>query len=105
MQIEASLWNASWATDGGRMQISWSYAPFEARYRGFDVARCSVDKSSDMNQCYASHYWWNEVRFWELDSNQRRRYQNVRRHHMVYDYCSDTHRHPRPPTECQYSRY
>ncbi|KAL9436295.1 hypothetical protein AB3S75_022361 [Citrus x aurantiifolia] len=60
-------------------------------------------KSSDMNQCYASHYWWNEVRFWELDSNQRRRYQNVRRHHMVYDYCSDTHRYPRPPTECQYS--
>lgn len=102
MQIEASLWNASWATDGGRTQINWSYAPFEAHYQGFDIAGCSVDQSSNMKQCYASHYWWNEVRFWELDPDQRRRYQDVRRRHMVYDYCSDAHRYPTPPTECQY---
>ncbi|KAL5798733.1 hypothetical protein ACOSQ2_003553 [Xanthoceras sorbifolium] len=100
MQIEASLWDGeSWATDGGQTKTNWSYAPFKAHFQGFDISGCS---NSNTQQCYSSQYWWNSHKYWKLDSNQQRQYENVRRKYMNYDYCSDRPRYPTPPKECLY---
>ncbi|KAF8014781.1 hypothetical protein BT93_H0551 [Corymbia citriodora subsp. variegata] len=100
MQIEASLWNGdSWATDGGRTKIDWSYAPFQAHYRGFNISGCEF-QSQDPVHCYSSAYWWNSWRHWDLDEEQDRQLENVRKNFMNYDYCTDRSRHPVPPPEC-----
>ncbi|CAI9768687.1 unnamed protein product [Fraxinus pennsylvanica] len=102
MQIEASLWNGdSWATDGGRTKINWSHAPFKAHFQGFNVDGCPLDQNSiNIQQCYSSNYWWNDKKFWKLDKNQQKAYQQVRQKYMNYDYCSDRSRHPNIPPEC-----
>lgn len=108
MQIEASLWNGeSWATDGGQTKINWSYAPFQAHFQGFDINGCPAEAEAVIDntdqQCYSSDlYWWNSKKFWKLDSTQRRKYDNVRKNYMNYDYCSDRARYPNPPKECLY---
>ncbi|XP_052171126.1 xyloglucan endotransglucosylase/hydrolase protein 2-like [Diospyros lotus] len=97
MQIEASLWNGdSWATDGGQTKTNWSFAPFKAHYRGFDVHGC-VGAAAN---CHSSSFWWNDVKYWQLDESQQKAYDVVKRKYMNYDYCKDTRRYPNPPPEC-----
>lgn len=102
MQIEASLWNGdSWATDGGQTKTNWSHAPFKAHFQGFNVGGCPLDQNSiNIHRCYSSNYWWNDRKFWKLDKNQQKAYQQVRQKYMNYDYCSDRSRHPNIPPDC-----
>ncbi|KAJ4851511.1 hypothetical protein Tsubulata_011931 [Turnera subulata] len=102
MQIEASLWDgSSWATDGGQTKIDWSYAPFKANFRGFDISGCTVDQqNSSIQPCYSLGYWWNAKKFWKMDSKQQAAYQNVKNNYVTYDYCSDKPRFPTTPAEC-----
>lgn len=83
MKIQASLWNAEWATRDA--DIDWRYAPFKAYYQGFDVNGCTPQNS--IKDCYGHRYWWNSRKHWELDSNERQKYDDIRRF-LVYDYCS-----------------
>ncbi|KAM1044364.1 hypothetical protein ACFX15_034823 [Malus domestica] len=83
MKIQASLWNAEWATRDA--DIDWRYAPFKAHYEGFDVNGCTPQNS--IKDCYGHRYWWNSRKHWELDSNERQKYEDIRRF-LVYDYCS-----------------
>ncbi|PKA48843.1 Xyloglucan endotransglucosylase/hydrolase protein 2 [Apostasia shenzhenica] len=100
MQIQASIWNGEdWATDGGRTKTNWSYAPFFANFRGFDIDGCRSDGSNDAT-CSSSSLWWNSARFRELNHDERLAYQNVKRNYMDYDYCADRKRHPTTPPEC-----
>ncbi|XP_030547801.1 xyloglucan endotransglucosylase/hydrolase protein 2-like [Rhodamnia argentea] len=97
MQIEASLWDGdNWATDKGLTKIDWSYAPFLAHYRGFDISGC-VFRSQD---CDSLAYWWNSQEHRSLDGQQEKQLDNVRKNFMYYDYCTDTSKHPVPPPEC-----
>ncbi|XP_048336485.1 xyloglucan endotransglucosylase/hydrolase protein 2 isoform X4 [Ziziphus jujuba] len=103
MKIEGSLWDGeSWATDGGKTKTDWSYAPFKAQFQGFSINGCPItnDKSLIPQQCYSSSYWWNGQRYWNLDHHQQRKYENVRKTYMHYDYCTDRSRYPIPPPEC-----
>ncbi|KAL6500008.1 hypothetical protein OROGR_027918 [Orobanche gracilis] len=106
MQIQGSLWNGeSWATDGGRTKTNWSCAPFVARFQGFNVVACPLRTPSDnIENCYASNddkgYWWNQEKYWRLNHNQQKQYEQVRVKYMNYDYCDDRERHPITPPEC-----
>ena len=97
MGIEGSLWNGeSWATDGGKTKTNWSSGPFKTHFMGFGIDACSSNNSN----CYSPNLWWNQHKFWKLDSNQQKAYENVRNKYMSYDYCSDTNRSPVLPIEC-----
>ncbi|KAI3408940.1 Xyloglucan endotransglucosylase/hydrolase [Psidium guajava] len=100
MQIEASLWNGDdWATDRGRTKIDWSYAPFRAHYRGFDISGCE-SQGHDTHRCHSSAYQWNSREHWALDKEQERQLEDARKNFMNYDYCTDRSRYPVPPPEC-----
>ncbi|MCL7029587.1 hypothetical protein MKW94_023739 [Papaver nudicaule] len=97
MHIEASLWNGdSWATDGGQTKIDWSQAPFNAYFQAFNIDGCAQSEN-----CYSSKFWWNNKnKYWRLNSQQQKAYQNVKKKYMTYDYCSDLPRFPKLPKEC-----
>jgi len=100
MQVQASLWNGeNWATDGGKAKINWTYAPFKANFQGFDVSGCQSQSLIDPN-CASNNYWWNDIKFWQLDPAGQRQYENVKQNYVTYDYCKDRHRFPTPPLEC-----
>ncbi|KAI4354350.1 hypothetical protein L6164_003220 [Bauhinia variegata] len=85
MHLTGSIWNGEpWASNGKR--IDWTEAPFIAHFQGFKIHGCQSPKHHD---CYSSHLWWNHKRFWQLDSQQQRAYEDVRRKYLLYDYCSD----------------
>ncbi|KAL8026842.1 hypothetical protein ABFX02_14G055900 [Erythranthe guttata] len=100
MQIHVSIWNGdSWATDGGRTKINWTYAPFTAHFQSFNVDGCP--STNGRRKCHsASSYWWNQRKYWNFNRTMRRKYQIVRDKFMNYDYCNDTTRHPTTPPEC-----
>lgn len=94
LQIQASLWHAKWASQN---ETDWRYAPFKAHYQGFDISGCPCATKQCMNECYGQNYWWNDIR--ELNSDQRRAYEDVRRRHMHYDYCAGH----TPAPECSFN--
>lgn len=129
MQVEGSIWDGdSWATDGGRTKTNWSNGPFKAYFQGFLINGCPSNvavmwpnvtpltsdyrddywlatedvsmKSSNVYHCYASKYWWNANRFWDLDNVEKVKYKEVRKEYMNYDYCTDKNRNVVPPPEC-----
>ncbi|XP_006856899.2 xyloglucan endotransglucosylase/hydrolase protein 2 [Amborella trichopoda] len=100
MQIIASLWDGDdWATDGGKVKTNWTYAPFFAYFRGFNVNGCPVHDSNPQD-CYSSKYWWNSNKYRTLSPPQQKLYQRVRDKYLKYDYCKDRKRFPKPPPEC-----
>ncbi|KAK7304509.1 hypothetical protein VNO77_42390 [Canavalia gladiata] len=99
MEIQASLWQADWAT--GTAKTNWNYAPFKANFQGFDVSGCQVQSSNDQH-CVSNNYWWNGKKFWQLDSTQQRQYEMVKKKYIIYDYCTDRKRYPTPPLECRH---
>ncbi|KAL7124538.1 hypothetical protein ABFS83_14G054700 [Erythranthe nasuta] len=110
MEVHVSIFNGDdWATDGGQTKINWTSSPFTARFQGFNVDGCSLSQlsstNSRRNNCHASEYWWNERKYWNLDRNQIKEYQNVREKYMNYDYCTDKARYPVTPPECVSNQY
>jgi len=99
MRIYSSLWNADdWATQGGRVKIDWTRAPFTASYRNFNADACvwSNGRSSCRGSSSASA-WMNQ----QLDATSQKRLQWVQKNYMIYNYCIDTKRFPQGlPKEC-----
>ncbi|CAL1361637.1 unnamed protein product [Linum trigynum] len=100
LKVVGSLWNASWATDGGATPIDWSYAPFQAQFRDFGVSGCPAAAYADLRGCFSPSYWWNARQYWRLSKAQLKAYLDTRKRYMSYDYCSDAARYPTPPPEC-----
>jgi beta-glucanase (GH16 family) len=112
MQVFSSIWNGdSWATRGGLDKIDWTHAPFIATYRNFKADACiaSSSSSSSNNNNNNNNNGDNDDR---IDSCLRSSHASasnsfdasklrwVKRNFMVYDYCTDRPRYPRPPPEC-----
>ncbi|XP_050216100.1 xyloglucan endotransglucosylase/hydrolase protein 2-like [Mercurialis annua] len=101
MQVLASVWDGdSWATDGGRTKINWSYAPFTAGFRSFGINGCAAKSGSNMKHCNSDKFWWNRQKFWQLNSSQQKVYESIKKKFMTYDYCTDRNRIPNTPPEC-----
>ncbi|KAG0559794.1 hypothetical protein KC19_10G129500 [Ceratodon purpureus] len=115
MAVQASLWNGSdWATQGGKVKLNISDAPFILQYEGFNgVDGCQAcdtypmtDPSSactnpDISHC-SSGYWFNEQE--ELTSDQVAQLQAHTDQYVIYHYCKDYYRFPNGyPPECAYN--
>ncbi|XP_010536920.1 PREDICTED: putative xyloglucan endotransglucosylase/hydrolase protein 13 [Tarenaya hassleriana] len=101
MRIYSSLWDADdWATQGGRVKIDWSNAPFSASYRNFnDGDSCGrTDVWSWPVPCNPGSDSW----MWTTpSSDQFGQMKWVQDHYMIYNYCSDFQRFPQGmPPEC-----
>ncbi|MCO5581213.1 hypothetical protein L7F22_035091 [Adiantum nelumboides] len=82
MKVFSSLWNGDqWATQGGRIKIDWTNAPFVASYRNFGVTSNNMLTASASSLDTAKLAW-------------------VKKNYMVYDYCTDRARYASAPTEC-----
>lgn len=87
MHITVSIWNGEpWASNG--KTVNWEQAPFMAQFQGFHIHGCQ-SKNSNKYACYSPRLWWNDKKYWKLDPQQQRHYENVRVKHLLYDYCSD----------------
>lgn len=100
MQIYSSLWEADdWATQGGRVKIDWSNAPFSASYRDFnDQSSCSRTSNLTWVTCDPNNNSW----MWtSLSDRQYGQMKWVQDDYMIYNYCTDYKRFPQGlPKEC-----
>lgn len=92
MRVYSSLWNAdSWATRGGLDKIEWKNAPFVAKLSNFRATDYNYDERppASMNiieydtMIYPS----------ELDEDEYGAMKELRKKHMIYDYCKDVKRY------------
>ncbi|PKA51385.1 putative xyloglucan endotransglucosylase/hydrolase protein 25 [Apostasia shenzhenica] len=97
MRLYGSLWNGDdWATDGGRVKIDWTRAPFTASFRNLAADGCV----SGGNSSCRSKPWMQGA----LDGESLKKMQWAQKNYMVYDYCSDVKRFPQGlPPECSAS--
>lgn len=104
MRVYSSIWNGdSWATEGGKVKIDWSYAPFVASYTNFTADVCEWTGNGSSSQCWANtpSNWWNQPAYESLTYAQQGQLQWVRNNFLVYDYCEDPARfNYQLPPEC-----
>ncbi|KAL3566641.1 hypothetical protein D5086_032056 [Populus alba] len=104
MRVYSSLWNAdNWATQGGRVKIDWTVAPFIARYRNFRARACKWNGLVSINQCAANTpaNWWTSPAYSKLSDARLGQMKWVRDNYMIYNYCNDTKRfNGQMPPEC-----
>lgn len=114
--IYTSIWDGDqWATEGGRIKLNWTSAPFIATYRGFYFNACELVGTNTVATCAASSYASptvsNTVVLQSsssatngtptyLTSHQRNQLKWVKKRFLNYNYCADSHRYPTPPPEC-----
>lgn len=104
MRVYSSIWNGdSWATEGGKVKIDWSYAPFVASYTNFTADVCEWTGNGSSSQCWANtpSNWWNQPAYESLTYAQQGQLQWVRNNFLLYDYCKDPARfNYQLPPEC-----
>ncbi|XP_043691143.1 xyloglucan endotransglucosylase/hydrolase protein 24-like [Telopea speciosissima] len=105
MQIYSSIWDGNdWATQGGRVKIDWSKAPFTASYRNFTTYACVQPNgtfcSSNSSFSTSNNNTWYYSQ--QLDSASQAKLKWVQDNYMIYNYCTDTKRFPNGtfPYEC-----
>jgi xyloglucan:xyloglucosyl transferase len=101
MYLYSSLWNGdSWATQGGRIKLDWSNAPFIAYFSNFNsIDACTVWNVNDTSFCSTPGTSWWETDYW--NASQLGQLTWVAEKHLIYDYCTDTARfNGVTPPEC-----
>ena len=112
--IYASIWDGDqWATEGGRIKLNWTSAPFIATYQGFYFNACELVGTNTVASCAASTYASPIVSnlasstssssangTQTLTSHQQNQLKWVKKRWLNYNYCVDSHRYPTPPPEC-----
>ncbi|XP_052623429.1 xyloglucan endotransglucosylase/hydrolase protein 2-like [Lactuca sativa] len=101
LQVIASFWDgSSWATDGGKTKVNFSNAPFHVNFQDFNIDGCISIPNSPNKDCGSQKYWWNTQKYWQLNPQQLKSLEDVRKKYMNYDYCIDKSRYPTPRPEC-----
>lgn len=103
VKVYGTLWNGdSWATEGGRIKIDWSNAPFQAWFSGFDgMDACTVwSTNGDTSQCESPSQpqWFQGTAFQSLTQNQKNLLKWVETNQTIYNYCTDTERFKNTPS-------
>ncbi|KAL5722050.1 xyloglucan:xyloglucosyl transferase [Ranunculus cassubicifolius] len=96
MNLHATIWNSTWATRGGLVQIDWAHAPFTASYSRYQADACVW--STGQSTCPSSKAsWWDNV----LDTKGEAILKLIQKKYMIYNYCTDVARFPQGlPPEC-----
>lgn len=103
MNVYATIWDGdSWATEGGRIKVNWTHAPFVASYRDFSADACTQTATTSASECAATK-WWDQAAYQALDSTQLSQLKWVQDTLMEYNYCTDYARYNVTPPECLYS--
>ncbi|KAJ4959216.1 hypothetical protein NE237_026327 [Protea cynaroides] len=109
MYVYSSLWNAdNWATQGGRIKIDWSCAPFIARYQNYSARACQFNNQGSIYSCASNNpqNWWTSPVYSQLSYSQYGQMNWVRNNYMIYDYCTDYERfNGSMPYECYLGQY
>ncbi|XP_042478776.1 probable xyloglucan endotransglucosylase/hydrolase protein 26 [Macadamia integrifolia] len=109
MWLYASLWNAdNWCTQGGRVKIDWSCAPFKAGFRNFRPRACQWNGEYSIIECAAitPYHWWTSLVYSKLNDSQIGQMNWARDNYLIYNYCTDYKRFNwNMPTECYLEEY
>ncbi|GLJ20777.1 hypothetical protein SUGI_0378600 [Cryptomeria japonica] len=104
MKIISTLWNGeNWATNGGKVKIDWSKAPFIASFQAFEVDGCvtSASPSPSPSPSPCVGHWWEQPEFEGLSQDQLNKLGWVPKNYMFYDYCKEkSGRFSSVPIEC-----
>lgn len=101
MRIYSSIWDGEeWATRGGLEKIDWGSSPFIASYGGYKLDACDGGRTTLQGSSCPAGKWWNEETYNTLDYTQQGQLSWVHRFFLIYDYCTDSSRYPKPPIEC-----
>lgn len=95
MYAIASIWNGeAWATEGGRIKVDWTQAPFIASYTGWNVSNaCEVHNTTgtdDLHACYRKVYQssYGRAPNLALSQTQIADLRWVKQNYVIYDYCT-----------------
>lgn len=105
MKLYLSMWDgSSWATEGGRVKLDWSQAPFTASYKDFRLRGCEATQGdwAAIKQCQNSIYGAPGPRYQTIGATRTRKLRWVKRNFVHYNYCADTVRYPQLPVECSH---
>lgn len=98
MRIHGSIFNGEgWATEGGRIKVNWTAAPFTVSYKSFSSEAFNWDDQK-FTSVRGDHPW-----MWEkLDLANKKKMMDVRKKFMIYDYCQHQEKYPKGsfPPEC-----
>ncbi|XP_010246431.1 PREDICTED: probable xyloglucan endotransglucosylase/hydrolase protein 17 [Nelumbo nucifera] len=87
MTVYGSLWDGSnWATEGGKIKVDWSKAPFVASYRDYNVDACVWSGHGQSTRCTNPSLPWMSH---TLDAGELKQLEWVRKNYLIYDYCTD----------------
>ncbi|KAJ4958860.1 hypothetical protein NE237_025971 [Protea cynaroides] len=104
MKLCSTIWNGDvWATEGGRIKIDWSEAPFTASFRNFNTYPCVTSSGSSCSSNSPSSPSNNNTAWYsqDLDSTSQAKMKWVHDNYRIYNYCTDTKRFPNGfPAEC-----
>lgn len=90
MRAYTSIYDGdSWATQGGRIKINWSYAPFIAKFRQFRPKACFWNGAVSISQCATSSRvnWWTSPIYNHLNHAKKGQMKWARDNYLIYDYC------------------
>lgn len=102
MRVYSSLWNGeTWATEGGRVKVNWTYSPFVATFQNYNYDACEwTELGAPPCADLAAINWWEADEYQSLTESQTHELKRVQQSYMVYDYCTDTTRWNITPPEC-----
>ena len=103
MKALTSIWDGStWATQGGRIGVNWTAAPFVATYRNYTLNGCScTNTTTAIAACQNSKYAIASAAARNLTGHRLNQMKGVRSHWLKYDYCWFADRQIYP--ECNYN--
>ena len=99
MSIYATIWDGSdWATNGGKDNINYAYAPFKADYSNFILSGCKVPSTTIDTQPNCDREF--TLLPTKLTHHQHKSIAWVQHNLMTYNYCDDDQRYPHRLPDC-----
>lgn len=103
MSLYATIWDAStWATNGGKHKVDYTFEPFASEFNDFALEGCRVDpiQQESSAKCDEATAKLAAADYSTITPEQRKAMQWFREKYMYYAYCYDNLRYPVPPPEC-----
>ncbi|XP_010539209.1 PREDICTED: probable xyloglucan endotransglucosylase/hydrolase protein 29 [Tarenaya hassleriana] len=103
MSLYATIWDASsWATNGGKFSVDYSFSPFVSEFKDVVLDGCHVsDPNRNSSNCSLSEdAFLLTSDYARITSRQRAEMRRFRERFMYYSYCYDSVRYAVPPPEC-----
>ena len=72
MNIFSSIWNGDqWATQGGKVKIDWTHAPFIASYQNYNLDACVAADAYASCAMPVANEWWDQSEYQALSPAQQ----------------------------------